>query len=257
MHAMVARLGRYPVKSFQGETVDGAEVGMSGMAGDRRWAVVDPATGKALSAKRDRRLLEASARTTSDGEVVVTLPDGTSAAAGDQSLDRAVAAWLGRDVRVQGADADAPSAYEMNVVNTDEASPVVDIPCPPGTFFDFGAVHLLTTASLRAGAAAYPEGDWSAERFRPTVLVDAGDGAEGFLENEWVGRTVRIGDIVLQPFMPTVRCAMVTMPQTAHGLSRDLGIATTVNRHNQSSLGVYAVVAAPGRIEVGLPVVID
>lgn len=44
---------------------------------------------------------------------------------------------------------------------------------PPGRFVDAMALLVLTTASLRAGAARYPDGDWDGRRFRPNILVDA------------------------------------------------------------------------------------
>jgi uncharacterized protein YcbX len=242
----VIRLGRYPVKSFQGETVAETEIGLDGMPGDRRWAVIDQATGKAVSAKREGRLLGAAA-TTVDGNVVVRLPDGTEANAGDPALDAAVQRWLGRDVRVERADAQRPRAYEMNVSSEDEDSPLVDIPCPPGSFADFAAVHVLTTASLRAIAERYPAGAWHIDRFRPSILVEH-DG-DGFPEDDWIGRSVRIGSVVLNPFMPTVRCAMTTRPQG--GLPRDLDIAKTVNRHHGGNLGVYCAVTTPGRVALG------
>jgi uncharacterized protein YcbX len=245
----VVGLARYPVKSFQGESVDHADIGAKGMDGDRRWALVDQATGKALSAKREPRLLQAEARFSADGTVAVTLPDGTKGAPGDPALDHAVQAWLDRDVRFERAADDNPRAYEMNVSSEDDASPLVDIGCPPGTFMDFGAVHVLTTASLRAAKALYPEGDWRPPRFRPTILVEA-DGAE-FAEDAWVGQAVRIGAVVLQPFMPTVRCVMTTRAQSQHGLDRDLGIAKTVNQEHGGSLGVYCVVAEPGAVSMG------
>lgn len=245
----VTRLGRYPVKSFQGETLDTADVTASGLDGDRRWAVFDPAAGKAVSAKREGRLLEASA-TTGDGAVVVTLPDGTTAEAGDPHLDKAIAAWLDRDVHLKRAD-DAPAAYEMNLDNTDPESTLVDIPCPPGTFLDFGAVHLMTTASLAS------VGGFSVERFRPSILVEAEADEAGYPEDAWIGRTVHIGGVALQPFMPTIRCVMVTRPQPAHDLPRDLDVVKAVNKEHGSNLGVYAIVVQPGRIEVGQPVTVD
>lgn len=253
----VTRLGRYPVKSFQGETLDTADVDERGLPGDRRWAVVDPDSGKAVSAKREPRLLDGAARTEPDGTVVVTLPDGTEAAAGDPLLEKAISAWLGRDIRFEHADAQRSTTYEMNVSSEDDSSPLVDIPCPPGTFLDFGAVHILTTASLRAAAALYPEGAWEVPRFRPSILVEA-DG-DGFVEDDWIGRPVRIGDagLVLQPFMPTVRCAMTTRAQPQHGLPRDLGIAKTVNREHGGNLGIYCVVASPGKLEIGQSVAVD
>lgn len=238
----VTRLARYPVKSFQGEFLSEAECTASGLEGDRRWAVFDPAAGKALSAKREARLLEASALTQPDGTVVVALPDGTTGEPGDPQLDKAIAAWLDRDVHLKRAD-DAPATYEMNLDNTDQDSPLVDIPCPPGTFLDFGAVHLLTTSSL---------GEWSPDRFRPSVLVETDE--PGYPEDAWIGQTVRIGDVVLQPFMPTIRCVMTTRAQPAHDIPRDLGVIKAINKEHGSNLGVYAVVAQPGRLSVGLPV---
>ncbi len=53
----VTQLWRYPVKSFQGEQVDALDLAPGGAPGDRTLAVVDPAAGKVLSAKRHADLL--------------------------------------------------------------------------------------------------------------------------------------------------------------------------------------------------------
>jgi uncharacterized protein YcbX len=253
----VTRLGRYPVKSFQGETIEAADVDQRGVPGDRRWAVIDPASGKALSAKREPRLLDAAAVTQPDGTVVVTLPDGTECTPDDPTLEKAVGLWLGRDVHIRHAEQHPSTTYEMNVSSEDESSPLVDIPCPPGTFLDFAAVHIITTASLRAIAAERPESVWDIHRFRPTILVEA-DG-DNFVEDDWIGHSVAIGDagLVVEPFMPTVRCSMTTRAQPQHGLARDLDIAKTMNRTHGGNLGVYCIVASPGRVEIGQSVTVD
>lgn len=239
-------VSRYPFKSFQGEMLERVELDAAGVPGDRRWALFDPSTGKALTAKREPRLLDAAARTTADGAVMVTLPDRSEYETTDPGLTAAVQRWLGREVVVANA-AETSGRYEFNMSSEDESSPLVDIPCPPGTFLDFGAVHVLTTASLRAIAASYAEGRWEPPRFRPTILVDSDD--EGFIEDDWVGKEVVVGGAVLQPFMPTIRCAMTTRPQG--DLPRDLDIAKTVNREHGGSLGVYCTVATPGAVAVG------
>jgi uncharacterized protein YcbX len=247
MRATVSRLGRYPVKSFQGERVEHTAIDTDGMPGDRRWGVIDQTTGHVLSAKREPRLLDAAARTV-DGTIEVTLPTGTMAV-DDPAIHQAVSAWLDRDVRVEHADVDGPErAFEFNVSSEDEGSPIVDIPCPPGTFVDLAPVHVLTTASLRAFAALYPEGQWDVHRFRPGILLDTPDD-EGFVEDAWVGGTLTIGGVVLQGYMPTVRCAMVTRAQ--RDLPRDLDIAKTINREHGGSLGVYCVVTQPGQVKLG------
>jgi uncharacterized protein YcbX len=47
----VVGLWRYPVKSMMGEELNAAEVTERGVVGDRRFAVVDPTTGKVAGAK--------------------------------------------------------------------------------------------------------------------------------------------------------------------------------------------------------------
>lgn len=239
-------LSRYPFKSFQGEAVEQVGLEAAGAAGDRRWALVDTTTDKVLSAKREPRLLEAAARTAADGSVVVTLPDGLERDVGDPALAAAAQEWLGRPVTVASA-AERSGVFEFNISSEDDHSPMVDIPCPPGTFLDLAAVHVLTTASLRAIGASHPAGRWEPARFRPTILVECDD--EGFVEDAWIGREVEVGGAVLQPFMPTVRCAMTTRPQL--GLPRDLDIAKAVNREHGGSLGVYCSVTRPGPVSVG------
>src|SRR5438034_10800666 len=51
----VVGLWRYPVKSMMGEELDAAEVADRGLVGDRRFAVVDAATGKVAGAKNPRK----------------------------------------------------------------------------------------------------------------------------------------------------------------------------------------------------------
>lgn len=249
MSLTVAQLWRFPVKSMQGSPVDELTVGPSGVEGDRGWAVVDPAAGKVLSAKRWAPLLLASAAADGDGTVTITLPDGSTHAAGDPATDAAVSAWLDHEVRVQRPPAGDGLPYELPTEAWDDSSEHWEFPGPPGgPFVDLAAAHLLTTASLRAAAALHPDGEWDVRRFRPTALVDA-DG-DGFVEDDWVGRSVALGDeVVLAPFMPTVRCAMTTRAQP--GLARDVAIATTLNRHHSLNLGVYCAVEQPGVVRVG------
>jgi hypothetical protein len=51
----VVALWRYPVKSMMGEELNAAEVTDRGLVGDRRFAVVDAATGKVAGAKNPRK----------------------------------------------------------------------------------------------------------------------------------------------------------------------------------------------------------
>jgi len=251
----VAELWRFPVKSMQGQSVERLALDTAGAVGDRLWGVIDLEAGKVLSAKRTASLLDAQA-TLDDatGAVTITLPDGAELAAGDPATDTALSAWLGKDVRLSGPGTEA-IAYELTMDPTDDGSEVWDFATPPGSFVDLAAAHLLTTASVAAAAAAYPEGQWSVRRFRPTVLIDSGD-ADGFIEDDWVGHEVQVGAAVCSPFMPTPRCAMPTRAQSVHGLDRDTKISRTLTDVHRNDLGVYCSVAAAGAIAVGDPVTI-
>jgi uncharacterized protein YcbX len=240
----VAQVWRYPVKSFQGERVDSLELGPGGAAGDRGLAVVDPAAGKVLSAKRYAELFMASART--DGErVVLTLPDGREHAADDADVHAALSAWLGLDVRLEAPPADGVFPMEMYSGMSDEDSPVFDWPGPPGTWLDLADAHWLTTASLAAIAGEHPDGEWDVRRFRPTALIETA--AEGFPEEAWT--TMEVGAVATDVLMATPRC---TMPSRAQpGLRRDKVIGTTIRDANSNNLGVYAAVTRSGTVRVG------
>jgi uncharacterized protein len=243
----VVGLWRHPVKSMQGEAVEHADLGSSGMPFDRRWGVVDVETGKVLSAKREGKLLMAAARLAGETPEV-RLPDGKWTAITSRGLDDDLSAWLGRAVTLKAADSAEPAGYQMNVDATDDQSPLVDLPCPPGTFFDALPVHLLSTASLRSMQARHPDGAWDIRRFRPTVLINV-DGDGEFPEDACIGSAVRVGDAEVTVVAPTVRCVMTTRAQP--GLDRDLDIVKTVNRDHESNLGVYGVVSRPGPVAVG------
>ncbi|MBV8302890.1 MAG: MOSC N-terminal beta barrel domain-containing protein [Acidimicrobiia bacterium] len=260
MSLRVAAIWRHPVKSMQGEAIERGDLGASGFPFDRRWGVVDLETGKVLSAKREGKLLMAASRLAGT-RPEVKLPDGDWTPAGGRGLDDELSAWLGRSVALKAATDVESAAYQMNVDATDDDSPIVDLPCPPGTFFDALPVHLLSTASLRAMQARHPGGAWELRRFRPTVLIDDdsediddsddSDG-DGFPEDAWIGSTVEVGGAQVTVVAPTVRCVMTTRAQP--GLERDLDIVKAVNRDHQSNLGVYAVVGRSGPVAVGDPV---
>ena len=247
----VAELWRFPVKSMQGDRVETLAVDATGIAGDREWAVVDPAAGRVLSAKRwPALLLAAAALDEASGDVVITLPDGAEHAAGDPKTDDALSSWLEHPVELRRAAGALP--FEMYTDAADDDSPTFEFTGPPDRWVDLAQAHLLTTSSLAAAAALYPDGDWDVRRFRPLALVEGG--GEGFVEDEWIGQRVHLGAVVVEPFMPTVRCSMTTRAQP--GLARDVDIARTLNQHHGLNLGVYGNVTAPGVVTVGDPVTV-
>jgi uncharacterized protein len=249
----VTQLWRFPVKSLQGDRADELVLGPAGPEGDRQWGVIDAATGKVLTAKRWRTLLDARARIDPGGAVVITLPDGTDHTAGDRATDVALSAWLGREVRLRRPPA-AATAYELTMDPTDDSSETWDFATPPGSFVDLAAVHLITDASLAAAAALGPGSDWDVRRFRPTIVVGVDEA--GFVEDDWIGGRLVVGHAVVEPFMRTPRCAMPTRAQPG-GLARDTGVSRTLTDRHGNDLGVYASVARPGPVRVGDSVVTE
>ncbi|MDH6461907.1 uncharacterized protein YcbX [Micromonospora sp. A200] len=266
MTGSLEQLWRYPVKSMLGEPLTAATVDERGVAGDRRLALVDRATGRVASAKQPRLwrgLLTVRAAGGAPHPVRLTLPDGTLLSTTDDRADDALSGLLGRAVRLtaavpddavlERADPDAVLSAGVTAVTPTTQSRLGGA-APPGSLVDFATVHLVATATLAALGPVDPV------RYRPNLVIDAG---LAFVENGWVGRELRVGaGLVLRVVAPTPRCAVPTL---AHGpLPPDpeaLRAAARLNRvvplpalGPQPCVGAYAVVVRAGRVEVGDPV---
>jgi uncharacterized protein YcbX len=273
MLGTVAVLRRYPVKSMLGEDLGEAEVSRSGLARDRRLAVVSRRTGKVASAKYPRLwrdLLTLSAEALDDATARITLPGGEKISSTDPSVDEVLSALLDEPVTLSstpppGATLDraVPEAVLREGIKAQVPATLIEIgaAAPPGTFVDFAPLHLLTIATLDRIAELSPYRRAHLERYRPNVVIRTG--ADGFTENDWVGRDLSVGDdLVLRVIARTPRCAIPTL---AHGdLPRDTEALRVVARHNrvrplpdldpEPCAGVYAEVLRPGRIRPGDPV---
>ena len=250
----VAQAWVYPVKSMQGVRTDQIDVTATGIAGDRHWGIVDQASGKVLSAKREPALLDA---TVDPSGAMITLGDGTTVATGDATVDAVLSAWLGRPVTLQATSHSTGLSYEMTFDPPDDNAEVFAIPVPPGTFVDLAPLHLVTSATLAGCASARPDLDFDVRRFRPNLVVDID--VEPFAEDRWAGRTILIGEAELAITQPTVRCAMPlrAQPATAAGdpaLVRRPDLHQALNELNPvfpNHLGVYAEVVTPGTVRPG------
>jgi uncharacterized protein YcbX len=146
----------------------------------------------------------------------------------------------------------SPEGYRDRV--TDER---LGMAAPPGTFFDLAPLGILTTATLRRLGELYPQGRFDVRRFRMNLIVRVD--ADGFVENDWVGHSLGVGDGVRLPVtIADPRCVMTTLPQG--DLPRDPGILRTAAQHNRVEIpgsgrypcvGVYATVAAGGVVRRG------
>jgi MOSC domain-containing protein len=228
----VVSLWRYPVKSMQGEELDATTVDELGLTGDRQWAVVDTATGLALTGRREPALLFARAHLAGADAVSIELPDGSTATSGDE-----LSAWLGYPVELRRAAPAAHGRFEIAAdFEAEDTSEWVQWDGPDGTFHDSGRtrISLISVDAM---------GSWAWRRFRANVVID-GD------EEALVGCRVAIGSAALDVVKRIDRCVMTTRPQP-DGIDRDLDVLRTINRERDGFLGVGALVAGPGTFGSG------
>jgi uncharacterized protein YcbX len=271
----VAELWRYPVKSMLGTPVSELTLTPHGSLGDRILAVRDLTTGRIASCKRFPQLLTFRATfddeptTTRIGRVRIEGPDGSSMYADDPVMTDVLSEVLGRPVRLDSQPRpDEKTGIERGTVFGDVPISEMKPDWTPETmpdyfqlksnsFFEIGAVALLATGSierlrrLQGGTAQIDR-----RRFRPNVVVDTGQDADRFVEEEWIGGRLRIGTTVtLGDFEPILWCVTSTLAQ--EDLPRDLSVLRTLARQHGGCLGIYAGVKAPGSISVGDSIVLD
>ena len=287
----VAGLWRFPVKSMRGEQLDGAEVTERGVLGDRAYALIDTDTGKVVSAKSVRlfpRLFDCTAafvepprREGAVPPVKIVLPDGTSVTSDSRDVDRALSAYFERHVRLGRAAPDdfTIDQYHPDVEGVDPAghrNTVIaqklgaalfaelgaESPVPAGAFFDVFPLSVLTTSTLARLTKLRPQSRFDQRRFRMNVILRTE--RPGFIENDWVGHELGLGDGVrLNVALLDPRCVMTTLGQD--DLPQDTDVLRTLVRHNRLQVGdlgqypcagVYAVVGASGTVRTGDRVVL-
>jgi hypothetical protein len=253
----VAWIAQAPVKGLSLSLVRDATLGVTGLAGDRAYYLVD-AEGRLVNAKRAGALLRARAEL-ENGRLRVQLPDG-SVAEGDAELGEAVETnFYGRPVTGRVAHGPWSRALSelarmpLTLVRADE----------PGAGLDRGAVaaaSLVSTASLDALARATGiEGSVDGRRFRMTFGVA---GVEAHAEDAWLGRRVSVGEAVVVPRGNVGRCRVTTLdPDTGE---RDLQTLDAIAEYRADvettealPFGVWCEVAQPGHVAVGDPVEVE
>ena len=263
-----------------GGTVSTVAVNDLGLVGDRGWAVRDLERGGIRGAKKIGGLMQLSAEYTGESNVVaITLPDRSIVRSDEVDVHARLSEALAHPVHLEAlapstdlehyrrgpSDTDDVMAELRGVFGRDDDEPLPDLSIfppvimefesPPGTYYDVFPLMLMTTSALRSVAAAVPEAAVDVRRFRPSLVVDTGD-ADGHPEFEWVGRTVRIGDVELAIGAKCPRCVMVTRA-VGQDMPADRSVLRHIVRDLDQNLGVYATVIRPGTIRVGDTVVVS
>jgi hypothetical protein len=227
----VVALWRYPVKSMAGEAIDASELSWQGLAGDRRWAFIRDElrhTGFPWLTIRERPVMAlyrprfTNPDEPDDSPTVVRTRSGAEL----DVVDPALAAELGRDVRVIKHDRGA---------------------------FDTLPVSLITTQTVAAIGDRVGK-PLDVRRFRPNVVVTATE-PDAFAEDRWIGAVLRIGDARIRLDKRDQRCVMVNVDPTT--TKRDPAILRTIANDRAACLGVYGSTVQPGRVAVGDAVIVE
>lgn len=241
---MSARLGsvhRYPVKSARGERLDEASVEPWGLAGDRRWMVVDP-DGLALTAREVHPLLLLHPEITAAGlRVQAPGAEPLDVAVPDPDRQVPVRLWRSELTAAHAEEADAWLGEVLGrparLVHLDDPTrrPVSAEYAAPDdrvSFADGYPLLVTTTASLAALNDVVLERSQGAHeplpmtRFRPNVVVD---GVHAWAEDDW--RRVRIGGVDFRAVKGCARCVITTLdPGTAEGGKEPIASLARIRR---------------------------
>lgn len=231
MSRSFAALWRYPVSSMGGERLERAPVTASGIVGDRIWGLLDAANERIASPGREKHF--------------VKVPMGHARLAGDSvAISADGESWASPDDRATLSDLSQLFGF----------APVLKPfgPFGSGGFrprYEHAPIHLLTSAAMRALSRDLPGSVIDERRFRPNIVVDWPDGSEAIPENDWIGREIRIGEVVLRGREPCGRCGFITIEQ--EGLPLDVEVLRTVVKRHGRNFGIYCDVLSPGEIRPG------
>jgi len=245
-------LWRYPVKSMRGEELDEAFASFSGIYGDRLFAFESSASPKGfpyLTAREQQRLLQyrphfrypdKAARPINLTEaekmganpvwadfaelmVDVETPDGKTLAVDDPAL-------------IDMIRADIDQKHQLTLMRSERA--LTD--CRPVSVFSLQSARQLAEET---GTSI------DKRRFRANVYVDL-PSAQGFAENEFVGKSLRIGPkVVVTVLERDARCVMITLdPDTGE---KSPEILKKVAQAHDGMAGVYGAFIVEGMLHKG------
>lgn len=263
----LSALYRYPLKSARGETLQQIGLDKLGLEGDRRWMLVDEASGRFLTQRAVARMSQLSALYNDQGGLTlsaaglasleVPLPDAAAAL-------RGVTIWQD-SLRVPDAG-DEAAAWVSEFVG----KPTRLVQVPPErarstaagygkdddqvAFADGFPLLLIGQASLEDLSSRVGR-PLEMLRFRPNLVIE---GSAAFAEDQW--RRIRIGDLEFRVVKPCSRCILTTIdPQTGERSADREPLATLQKYRAQADgamFGQNLVNDGSGHLQVGMPVTV-
>jgi uncharacterized protein YcbX len=262
----------HPVKAFRGLAPREAVVEPWGLAGDRRWVLIDDG-GKVVTQRQQPRLALAAAELLPGGGVRLSAPGMEPLTVPVPRPAGMVPVEMFRDkveaVPAAGEDAHAwCTAYlgaGTRLVYMDDPAtrrpvdPEYALPGETVSFADGYPLLLTTTASLDALNSLIAQGEHADEgplpmnRFRPNVVVA---GTEAWAEDGW--SRVTIGEVAFRVAKTCGRCVVTTTDQgtAARGKEPLHSLGRHRRRDGKLVFGQNLVPCTRGTIRVGDPVTI-
>jgi uncharacterized protein YcbX len=250
----VESLWRYPVKSMRGEELDEMFAGFAGVYGDRLFAFRSSASPKGfpyLTGREQREMLryrprfrqpDKAARPINQTEAE-SLPPGVTPVYAD-------ARDLMVDVETPAGEAlaiDDPILIDMLRDGIDEKHQLALLRCDRA-MTDCRPVSLFAVQSARKlGEETGTNVD--KRRFRANVYLDL-TSSDGFAEDEFVGRSVRIGPkVIISILERDPRCMMIVLdPDTGE---KAPALLKKVAQAHGGMAGVYGAVLVEGMLGKG------
>lgn len=262
----------HPVKAFRGLAPREAVVEPWGLAGDRRWALIDDG-GKVVTQRQQPRLALAAAELLPGGGVRLSAPGMDPLAVPVPRPQGTVPVEIFGE-KVEGVLAEQPDAHAWcsaylgagtRLVHMDDPAvcrpvePEFALPGETVTFADGYPLLLTTDTSLDALNSLIAQGEHADEgplpmnRFRPNVVVS---GTDAWAEDRWT--RIAIGDVAFRVAKVCGRCVVTTTDQSTAAVGREP--LRTLGRHrrigNKLAFGQNLVPLDRGTIRVGDPVTV-
>ncbi|MFI6932782.1 MOSC domain-containing protein [Streptomyces sp. NPDC050287] len=271
-NAQLQSIHVHPVKAFRGLAPREAVVEPWGLAGDRRWAVIDDG-GKVVTQRQHPRLALAAAELLPGGGVRLSAPGRDPLTVPVPRPSGTVSVDIFGD-KVEGVPAEGEAAHawcgaylgaDVRLVHLDDPAtrrpvdPEYGLPGETVSFADGYPLLLTSAASLDALNALIAQGDHPHEgplpmnRFRPSVVVS---GTDAWAEDDW--SRVAIGEVTFRVAKMCGRCVVTTTDQVTADRGREP--LRTLGRHRRFGrelvFGQNLVPESRGAIRVGDPVTV-
>lgn len=262
----LSSLYRFPLKSCKAESMQRASFDALGLAGDRRWMLVDASNGRFFTQRALPHMSQLSVLWNASSGVTLSAPGfEPQDVAVPLNIDlnlRGVTVW--RD-SLQVPDAgDEAAEWVSRFIG--KPTRMVYLPAERARWIPGGYQTVNDRVSFADGFPLLLIGQGSLDdlsarmgrpmemlRFRPNLVIE---GAEAFAEDGW--KRIRIGDIEFQLLTPCARCILTTVDPATGERSTDREPFATLKTYREVEgnvlFGQNVANEGLGELEVGMSV---